>query len=132
MRGAFTIVLLAATHASAVAHHSISAAYDPGTEVRIEATVTRFAFVNPHPFVIVESESEDGSRDQWRLELDNRSELARIGMTADTIEAGDRIEVRGNPSRTEQRSLYVRRLDHPADGFSYEQVGSRPRIRSGR
>jgi hypothetical protein len=27
-----------------------------------------------------------------------------------------------------ERTLYVRQLDRPADGFRYEQVGSRPRV----
>jgi hypothetical protein len=37
--------------------------------------------------------------------------------------------VAGSPARHEARSLYVRRIDRPSDGFWYEQVGATPRIR---
>jgi hypothetical protein len=36
--------------------------------------------------------------------------------------------VTGSVGRTEPRTLYIRQLDRPADGFRYEQVGSRPRV----
>ncbi len=62
--------------------------------------------------------------------MDNRSELAEIGMTSQTLKPGDRIVVTGNPARTKSQSLYIRKLDRPADGFRYEQVGSSPRIRT--
>ena len=60
--------------------------------------------------------------------MDNRFELAGIGMTGDTLKPGDRVVVTGSLGRTEPRTLYIRRLDRPADGFRYEQVGSRPRV----
>ena len=61
--------------------------------------------------------------------MDNRFELAGIGVTAETLRPGDRIVVTGSVGREQATSLYVRRLDRPADGFRYEQVGSSPRVR---
>ena len=117
---------------AAPAHHAISGVYDTRREVTIEGTVAEFHFVNPHPFVTVEVEAEGGRTEEWRLEMDNRSELARIDMTQATLQPGDRIVVRGHPARNPPRGLYIRRLDRPGDGFSYEQVGNSPRIRSPR
>jgi hypothetical protein len=70
-----------------------------------------------------------GRTERWRLELDNRRELAAIGMTADTIKPGDRVNVVGSAARNEEPALYVRTLERRADGFLYEQVGSIPRVR---
>ena len=67
--------------------------------------------------------------EQWQLELDNRRELTDIGFTETTLKPGDRVVVTGSPARREPQRMYVRRLDRPADGFGYEQVGSRPRLR---
>jgi hypothetical protein len=64
--------------------------------------------------------------------MDNRSELSEAGMSADTLKRGDRIVVTGSPGRTQPQTLYIRRLDRPADGFWYEQTGSRPRIGAAR
>lgn len=114
--------------ASAGAHHSISAVYDSGRQVTIEGVVTSFEFVNPHPFLVIAVGEGADERESWRLEMDNRFELAGIGVTADTLKAGDAVIVTGSAGRKTPRSLYIRRLDRPADGFRYEQVGSRPRI----
>ena len=109
----------------AAAHHSISAVYDGTRQQRVEGIVADFQFVNPHPFVIVTVDNE-----VWRLEMDNRFELAGVGMTSETLRPGDRVVVSGSLGRTEPRTLYIRQLDRPSDGFRYEQVGSRPRVNS--
>lgn len=123
-------VLLAAAQASQ-AHHSIAAVYDSTRQQRIEGVVAEFQFVNPHPFVIVTVDT-GGAEESWRLEMDNRFELQGIGMTNETLAPGDRVVVTGSLGRTEPRTLYIRRLDRPADGFRYEQVGSRPRVNTAR
>lgn len=119
---------VAAFGAVADAHHSISSIYDSSQRVTIEAVVTRFLFVNPHPFVMVTVTDDGGRTEEWRLELDNRAELATIGVAAETLKPGDRVQVSGSRARDKSRGLYVWRLDRPADGFWYEQVGSSPRI----
>ena len=111
------------------AHHSISGAYDTTRSVSVEATVTRFRFINPHPFIDVEVKDASGAPQVWQFELDNRGELAGVGVTPDTFKAGDRVVVTGSASRTNPRALYVRKLVRQADGFEYEQVGSSPRVR---
>ena len=107
------------------AHHSIAGVFDTNRQITIEATVAEFHYVNPHPFLNVRI---DDSGSEWRLEMDNRRELTGAGMTAETFAPGDRVVVAGNLSRTEPQHLYIRRLHRRADGFVYEQVGSRPRI----
>jgi hypothetical protein len=109
------------------AHHSIAGIYDSSSPVRLDAVVVDFQFVNPHPFVIVETADGGGRTQQWRIEMDNRRELAAVGMDAGTLKKGDRIAVTGARARDQSRALYVRRLERPADGFWYEQVGSSPR-----
>ena len=113
---------------TAYAHHSIAGYYDSSREVTVEAVVSQFRFVQPHPFVIADVR-RNGAAEQWELELDNRWELVEIGFTETTLKPGDRVVVSGSPARREPQRLYVRRLDRPADGFGYEQLGTRPRLR---
>lgn len=120
---AFLLGLTTAVHA----HHSIAGIYDSGNPISFDAVIVEFQFVNPHPFVIV-SRTEASAVRSWRLEMDNRFELSRIGMTDSTLRNGDRIRVSGSPARDRSPALYIRRLERPADGFWYEQVGSSPRI----
>ena len=122
---------IALSLSAAHAHHSLSGIYDSSRKVTVEGVIVQFHFVNPHPYLTMEVKNASGS-EQWRLEMDNRSELADVGMTSDTLKPGDRIVVSGSPGHTQQQSLYIRRLDRRADGFWYEQVGSSPRIRPAR
>ncbi len=111
------------------AHHSIAGMYDEGRRVTIDGIVAQFQFVNPHPFVVVDVKDASGNAQPWKLEMDNRHELVDVGVTVETLKAGDRLVVSGSPARAQPRTLYVRRLERPADGFLYEQIGSSPRIR---
>jgi len=115
---------------AAAAHHSIGNVYDDTQRVTIEGVITRFQFVNPHPLVVVEVSSPNDKAGQWMLEMDNRSELAEIGFDSATLKPGDRIVVAGSPARKQRQSLYIIRLDRPADGFNYEQIGNTPSIGS--
>jgi hypothetical protein len=110
------------------AHHSIAGVYDSSRPATLDGVVAQFHFVNPHPYVLVDVADRAGAVRQWRVEMDNRSELAAIGMTAGTLKQGDRVIVTGSLARSQPNSLYVRRLERAADGFTYEQVGSSPRI----
>ena len=123
---------MAITVAVAGAHHSIASVYDGNRQVTVEGAVTRFQFVNPHPLLTVEVTGGSGTPQQWLLEMDNRSELAAVGMTGETLKPGDRVVVTGSAAREPSNRLYIYRLDRPADGFRYEQIGSSPRIRKAR
>jgi len=112
------------------AHHSISGMYDTRRDVRIEGVVTQFEFINPHVFVTLEVRETGRAPQPWRVELDDRGELSEIGMTAQTLQPGDRVIVVGSPARREASRLYLVRLDRPVDGYSFEQVRGRPRLRS--
>lgn len=97
-------------------------------EITVDGVVTVFQFINPHPFVTIAVESQKGTKQQWRGELDNRSELVGIGVTDETFKSGDRVVIMGNPGHDKAQTVYVRKLDRPADGLKYEQIGTTPSI----
>ena len=109
-------------------HHSISSLYDSSRQVNLEGIVAEFQLVNPHPFLFIDVADATGRSQRWRLEMDNRSELAAIGVTASTFKPGDRVMVRGSLARTQGERLYLVRLDRPADGFWYQQIGQSPKV----
>jgi hypothetical protein len=125
LRWVIATLLYCALDASA--HHSIAGVYDRNRPLMLDAVVTEFHLVNPHPFLIV-SATAGGQSDRWKLELDNRSELVDVGVTADTFRPGDHVSVRGIPARDGSRQLYATRIERPADQFWYEQIGSSPKV----
>lgn len=110
------------------AHHSIASVYDTKTQETVEGEVAEFRFVHPHPILIIDVSVEAAEPELWQLEMDNRTELAAIGITEETWKPGDRVVATGSLGKNEPQRLYLRRLDRPVDGLRYEQVGSRPRI----
>ncbi|HEY8520947.1 MAG TPA: DUF6152 family protein [Gammaproteobacteria bacterium] len=129
--GRWSLVLALAWAAEAAqGHHSIAGVYDSARPVTVEGRVTAFRFVNPHPILVIDVPGAAG-KESWQLEMDNRFELAQVGITGETFAPGDRVVATGSAHRTESRRLYLRRLDRPADGARYEQVGSRPSFTSG-
>ena len=119
-----TLSVLAVT---ADAHHSIAGMYDQSRRTTLDGVIAQYQFVNPHPFVVVDV-TTNGTTQSWKAELDNRWELQNIGMTPTTFNAGDRVVVSGSPGRDRTPLLYVWRLERPADGFLYEQIGTSPRV----
>ena len=118
---------------AALAHHSISGVYDTGRQVTIDGRVVEFQFVNPHPVLIVApSGGAEADTRPWRLEMDNRYELADIGVTAKTFKPGEHVIATGSAARDESHSLYLMKLHRPADGLRYEQIGYSPHITAGR
>jgi len=101
--------------------------YDQSRRVTLDGVIAQYQFVNPHPFVVVDV-TMNGATQSWKAELDNRWELQNVGMTPTTFNAGDRIVVSGSPGRDRTPLLYVWRLERPADGFLYEQIGTSPRV----
>jgi len=122
---AFTALFTLAVTADA--HHSIAGMYDQSRRVTLDGIIAQYQFVNPHPFVVVDV-TTNGTTQSWKAELDNRWELQNVGMTPTTFNAGDRVVVSGSPGRDRTPVLYVWRLERPADGFLYEQIGTSPRV----
>lgn len=122
------IVSLLATSHSAQAHHSIARVYDSGRQTTVTGVVTEFRFINPHPLLLVEVLTDAGEKQIWQLEMDNRFELAGIGMSAATFAPGDHVIASGGLGRTQAQSLYLRRLERAADGLVYRQAGYTPTI----
>lgn len=133
MRSRRCTVALAMTAVAngAAAHHSISRVYDSSRQVTLEGVVTEFRFVNPHPFLIIDVGTGD-AEESWQLEMDNRVELVRIGVSNETFRAGDRVVVSGSRGRADARTLYLRRLARHEDGLIYEQRGGTPTIGTAR
>ena len=96
---AVVVMGLVVTGFPAEAHHSSAPFYDDAQEVEVVGTVTGFNFRNPHSFLYIEGENDDGEMVEWEVELGAAVSMSRRGWTRETIKAGDPIRVVGNPSR---------------------------------
>ena len=78
------------------AHHS-GAMFEDERTLTLTGTVTRFDYVNPHSWLYVDVENEDGSVTEWGFELDAPPRLRRVGIPPSFWQGGDRVTVRTRP-----------------------------------
>jgi hypothetical protein len=100
-RPAAVLVAFAATAlagAPASAHHSM-AMFDMSQEVLIEGTVARFDWVNPHMYLIVETEGPDGEPVQIQGEGLAITQALVDGLDRKALQPGTPVVVRANPNR---------------------------------
>ena len=89
--------------AAGFAHHS-QALYDASAEVRLEGTVSRYEWANPHVYVYLETGARSAQADVWVIEASSPSHMRQFGWSAETLAAGDRIVVIANPARDQHRT----------------------------
>jgi len=86
------------TAGAVCAHHSDSVYFiddrtADGGAVKIEGTVSRVRFINPHVEFFVAVTNSAGEQERWAIESDSWNQLRNYGWTNETIEVGDRVEV---------------------------------------
>ena len=103
-----TITLRASLLAAAIsapallsAHHSNAPHYDRDRPITIEGVVTEFEFVNPHAFLHIAAEDENGQEVVWNCELQTANTLRRQGWSEDQFVPGQQVTVTGIAARRE-------------------------------
>jgi hypothetical protein len=87
--------------ASADAHHSAAPFYDETKTVEIRVVVTRWSFVNPHPFLYVDVQVEQGETQEWIIEFAGAVRMRKIGWSPETFTPGEIVSAVGHPPKAE-------------------------------
>ena len=100
---------------STYAHHSFAAHYDLDIEVRFEAIVTDYQYINPHVLIFFETENETGDIEEWIAETNSPSLFRRRdrGLKRDSFKAGDVITIAGHPSRFNDNDMHINLIIFP-------------------
>ncbi len=98
----------------ALGHHSYSM-FDETQLLNLTGTVTDFEWVNPHSWLHVSITNESGASETWSFETSSPGGLSREGWRADSVAAGDAIEVEFHPLRDGSRGGQLLVVSH-SDG----------------
>src|SRR5580658_9195775 len=80
-----TAGLLIAAAFPVSAHHSFSAEFDVDKPVKLEGTVVKMDWVNPHTWLYIDVKKADGTVEHWQVEGGAPGVLLRNGWTKNTL-----------------------------------------------
>ena len=135
MRIAYSLLLLTIGPmpvTQVAAHHSPAMLYDLSREITVEGVVTEYQLGNPHMRIYLDVE-RDGTTEQWLAEGGSRTQLLRVGWTGNEVVPGDKVTVRGHPSRDGSKLIHMEYLTLPdgterfAEDLRVEQFDDRRR-----
>ncbi len=81
------------------AHHSFAAVFDIEKTIAVSGTVTKVEWMNPHAWIHIDVEDDDGDVQKWAFELGSPNGLIRRGWTRKSVQVGDQISVSGYRAR---------------------------------
>jgi len=104
MRKLFVFVLAAVSlfPIATFAHHS-PIVFDRTREITIVGTVTEFKWTSPHAWIHLDVKDANGHVDNWGVEMDPASVLAKVGWKSTTLKPGDKVSVVIHPLRNDEK-----------------------------
>jgi len=129
-----TATVLAALVASlagtqALAHHSVTANFDPNRRIEIHGTVVDWKLRSPHASLVVDGigyidgEAQSDTPERWEIESSAAPSMRTRGYTEESIKVGDPIVVIGQPSRRGLKRANSSNFQRE-DGTSYASAAS--------
>jgi hypothetical protein len=83
-----------------VAHHSFAAEFDINQPIELRGKLTSVEFVNPHGWLYIDVENEDGTVTNWAIEAGGANQLLRRGLRETDFPPGLEVIVNGFLARS--------------------------------
>ncbi len=111
--GAALALAVAGAAGPALAHHSF-AMFDNDHQIKLEGTVSKFTWQNPHVYIQLETPQAEGQLPkQWTIECANPGILDRVGWKWNMVKAGDKIVVIVAPLKTGEPGALLKQITLP-------------------
>lgn len=107
------------------AHHSFAAEYDIDKPVKIQGTVKKVEWINPHSWITIDVKKADGTMQTWEIEAGAPNAMFRRGFSRDSLPLGTEIVVDGYLAKNGTQRVNGRDLTLP-DGRKLFMAASDP------
>ena len=77
------------------AHHAFAAEFDIKKPVKLQGTVTKMEWINPHAWIHIDVKGPDGKVTSWMVEGGTPNILLRRGFTKQSLQEGTVVVVEG-------------------------------------
>ena len=117
LAGILVLGLLAAA-GPAAAHHAFSAEFDADRPLRLVGTVLKTEWINPHSWIHIDVEGEDGMVVTWAIECGAPNALMRRGLNKNSIPVGTELVIDGFGAKNGSNTANARDITFP-DGSQF-------------
>jgi hypothetical protein len=80
---------------SLLAHHAFAAEFDRAKPVKVQGTVAKVEWMNPHIWIYVDTKDDKGAVVRWQCEGGSPNTLTRQGWRKDSLKEGDQVTIDG-------------------------------------
>ena len=101
------------TAAPVVAHHSFTAEFDITKVIKVTGKVTSMRWSNPHAWIYVDVQGDDGKVVNWAFETATANGLYRRGWRKDDLDPGTVVTVEGYLARNGTPTANASRITLP-------------------
>jgi hypothetical protein len=103
-----------------LAHHSITAEFNPSTTMVLKGTITKVLWVNPHVYLYLDVKDDAGKVVNWAFETYPPAILRRGGLPREMFKEGQEVTIVAFPPKDGTKSLaYLKEITFP-DGHTVE------------
>jgi hypothetical protein len=95
------------------AHHAFSSEFDAEKPLKLEGTVSKLEWINPHAWIHVDVKKPDGTTEAWMIEGGTPNTLMRRGISKDTLKIGTQIVVSGYQAKDGSLRANGRDITYP-------------------
>jgi hypothetical protein len=95
------------------AHHAFSAEFDADKPLKLEGTVSKTEWINPHAWIHIDVKKSDGKTEEWMIEGGTPNTLMRRGISRDTLKIGTPIVVTGYQAKDGSLRANGRDITYP-------------------
>ena len=97
------------------AHHAFAAEFDAKKPIKLQGTVAKMEWINPHTWIHIDVKRPNGTIERWAIEGGPPNALFRRGFSRDSLPTGIEIVVEGFQAKDGSRKGNGRDLTF-ADG----------------
>jgi hypothetical protein len=105
--------LVTGAAAPLLAHHAFAAEFDARKPIKVEGTVSKLQWTNPHTWIHVDVKKPDGTVENWAVEVGTPTVLFRRGFTKTSLAPGTKVVVEGYQARDGSRRANGRDITLP-------------------